>query len=170
MYTSSYSIKNIFVAVLIMFTAIELSGCTKGGDLLSADTTIYTISGDATSQQLVPAGAGLGTAAFSGWYDEGQNVLTITLNWSNLFATGADAVTGINLYGPAAAGANGTLTRTVNFASTAPSGTVTIGLAGSSSLLPGEKADFLGGSWYYVVCTKNFPNGIARGQLTSAKR
>lgn len=170
MYKASYSIKNIFFTVIVFFAALELSGCTKGGNLLSADTTIYTISGNATSQNLVPAGSSSGTGTFSGWYDEGQNVLTITLTWSNLFTGTTDAVTGINLYGPALAGTNGTLTRTVNFAVTSATGTVTVGLAGSSSFSPGEKSDFLGGMWYYVICTKNFPNGIVRGQLSATKR
>ena len=170
MYKASYSIKNILVAVVMLFTAFEIAGCTKGGDLLSASTTIYTLAGNASSQQLVPAGTSTGTAAFAGWYDQSQNVLTITLTWTSLFTTGTDAITGIALYGPAAAGTNGTLARTINFASTSVSGTVTVGLAGASSFSASEQADLLGGKWYYVICTKNFPAGIVRGQLSASQR
>lgn len=163
------TLKKIKNLALISLIAVFALGCTKGGNLKSTDGAIYLVSGNSNAQQLVPQGGSTGTGTFSGWYDEGLNVLTFTVTWNALW-TGSDAVTSVNFYGPATAGANGNQLRSVAFSSTAATGTINLGLGGYSGFSAAEKADLFSGKWYYVICTTNFPNGIVRGQLTANKR
>lgn len=154
--------------LLVLMPLFLLFGCTKGGNLVSTNGPTYTVSGDASAQQMVPSGTSGATATFSGWYDENLNVLTFTVSWTNLF-TGSDVATAIQFYGPASAGTNGALLRTINFSSTSPTASVNLGLGGNTGLSAAERSDLYAGKWYYVVYTQNQPGGVIRGQL-SVKR
>ncbi|MXV16396.1 CHRD domain-containing protein [Hufsiella ginkgonis] len=160
----------------MIFTLFLLTGmlcaCTKGGDIDSLAGDNYTIQGAADTKQLVPAANGTAAATFSGIYSTDANVLTFTLGWTGLWTTAAtDVITGISFYGPAAAGTNGTLARTISYVnSTSFTGTVSLSLSGNNGLTAAQREDLLAGKWYYLVCTQKFPGGIVRGQLGVLKQ
>ncbi|MDQ0641103.1 hypothetical protein QF042_004668 [Pedobacter sp. W3I1] len=162
--------KNNIFKILVFCAVLILAGCTKGKELESLTGATYTVTGAADAVQMVPATGVNTTGTFNGWYDEQVNVLTFTLAWSNVFTgTPADAITSVKFYGPAAAGTNGTLIKTVVFANGNASGSVNLGLGGYAELSATEIPVLLNGSCYYVICTQKYPSGIIRGQLKSIR-
>ena len=157
----------IFIPTVITAAA----SCTKGGKLSGVNGLTYAVTSSATSKQLVPAIDTTATAAFSGLYDETTNVLTYTITWKDLWLdTKKDTITSIVFYGPANAGANGAVVRTLSFVSTNKAGSVNLGLAGNTGLSDPEKNDFMSGAWYFTINTKRFATGIVRGQLTLSQK
>jgi hypothetical protein len=165
------NMKNIFLAMLLAIAVCTINGCTKGGNLESLTGATYTVKGDASPAQMVPAVTGVtATNTFNGWYDEHVDVLTFALTWTNIF-TGSvkDVVTGIKFYGPAGTGTNGTLLHTINFINSNANGSITLALSGNNQLLNAERDEMYAGQIYYVIFTQNYPAGIIRGQLTAVK-
>ena len=160
--------KNIIFRFLILCTALNLWACTKGKELVSLNGATYTVTGAADAAQMVPSTGVSAVGNFNGWYDEQVNVLTFTLSWTNIFTgTPADPITSVKFFGPAAAGTNGTLIKTVTFSNGNASGSVNLGLGGYAELSGAEKNAMLNGNCYYQICTQKFPQGIIRGQLKS---
>lgn len=164
--------KNLLLAVIFLCVAGGLASCTKGGDLQSLTGAVYNINGAADGAQVVPANVITATGALSGLFDEQANVLTFTLNWTNLWTAALpDAITGVKFYSPAAKGANGILTHTIAFSNTTSfTGSINLGLGGSIGLTASEKNDLYSGTTYYIITTTKYPNGIVRGQMTATKQ
>jgi hypothetical protein len=157
--------------IIIRLIIITAGACTKGGNPETVNGPLYAVTSSATSKQLVPAIDTTATAVFSGLYDETTNILTYTITWSDLWLdTKKDTITSIVFYGPAAAGANGAVVRTLSFVSTNKAGSVNLGLAGNTGLSDPEKNDFMSGGWYFTINTKRFTTGIVRGQLTLSEK
>jgi hypothetical protein len=162
--------KNIFIALLLFYSANLLSGCTKGGKLETITGDTYNVTGTASGAQMVPANSVAATGNFVGWYDEQVDVLSFTLSWANIWSGTQDPITSIKFYSPAGIGANGTLIHLINFSNTNASGSINLALAGSIELLNDERDAMYAGKCYYVICTTNYPGGIIRGQLNAVKR
>jgi hypothetical protein len=157
--------------IIFILTVITAASCTKGGKLSGVNGLLYAVTSSATSKQLVPAIDTTATAAFSGLYDETTNMLTYTITWSDLWLdTKKDTIASIVFYGPAAAGVNGAVVRTLSFVSTNKAGSANLGLAGNTGLSDPEKNDFMSGAWYFTINTKRYTTGIVRGQLTLVQR
>jgi hypothetical protein len=161
--------KRIVMALLLLVLAGTLQRCTKGGDLREMNGATYLVSGNASTGQIVPAAAGGATGSFSGLMDENLSSLNFTLTWKDIWTdANKDVMTGIKFYGPATAGASGSLVHSINYInSTNMSGSVTLSLMGSNNLSDSEKQDLIAGKWYYTLCTQKFPQGIIRGQLNT---
>src|SRR5688572_15976328 len=69
------------------------------------DDETYAISGNASSSQVNPPNPSTGTGTMTGTYDARTNVLVYNIAWSNLTTTAGL----VQVYGPAAAGVNGSL-------------------------------------------------------------
>jgi hypothetical protein len=162
--------KNIFIAIALIYATCTISGCTKGGDLETVKGPAYIVTGPASGAQMVPAVNVTTTGTFNGWYDEQLDVLTFTLGWTNIW-TGSvkDAITSIKFYSPAATGATGALIHTILFSNTNATGTINLALGGNIALLNAERDAMYAGKCYYIICTQNYPGGIIRGQLGAVK-
>ena len=157
--------------IIVLIVVIAAGACTKGGKPSGVNGIVYAVTSSATSKQLVPAIDTTATAAFSGLYDETTNILTYTITWSDLWLdTKKDTITSIVFYGPATAGANGAVVRTLSFVSTNKAGSANLGLAGNTGLSDPEKTDFMSGAWYFTINTKRYTTGIVRGQLMLSQK
>lgn len=126
----------------------------------NATIKTYSISGDASGSQMVPAISGSGTATITGTYNSKTRELNYNSNWVGLsgaptsggFYTGAAGSSGVAVGTPwtIAAGATGTGNTT---------GTVTLTQEQASALLDGN--------WYYSYATSANPGGEVRGQITT---
>ena len=119
--------------------------------------TSYTLSGNATGSQEVPAVSTSGTGSLSGNYNSNTNLLNYTINWSGL--TGP--VNLMHFHGPAAVGLTASPVVTITGFTSAASGSVT----GSATLTDAQETDLLGGKWYYNLHTALYPNGEIRAQV-----
>jgi CHRD domain len=157
--------------VLFSFTiAFNISSCTKGGELDGVSGKAYTVTSSASSKQLLPLIDTTSTATLKGSFDDQTNILTFTLAWDDLWKdTKKDTITGVNFYVSAAITANGPLVRALSYINTNRTGTTTLGLSGYSGLSNNEKTQFLAGSYYFIIATKRYPNGIVRGQLIATQ-
>jgi hypothetical protein len=156
------------ILVTIIIVTSMVFGCTKGGKLQRISGDQYTISSTAGSKQLVPAIDTTSTGTFTGFYDERSNILSFTITWNDLWRTASkDTITSVNFYGPATAGTNGALVRSLPFVSTNNAASAGFGLAGIKGFTVNEQADFLEGAYYFTINTKKYPNGIIRGQLAA---
>jgi hypothetical protein len=132
---------------------------------------VYTVTGNASSKQLVPAFDTISTGTFKGRYDEQARIFTYTVGWDSLWANSKkDTMTGVKFFGPAPAATNGPLIKTVSLTSTNLRSSITLGFSGSTQFSDEQYASLLDGKIYYIITTIRFPNGIIRGQLDAKKQ
>ncbi|RXK83661.1 CHRD domain-containing protein [Filimonas effusa] len=162
----------IFLTASILLAAVGMeTACTKGGTLTTITGSRYTITAAASAKQLVPAIDTSSTGSLTGLYDEDANIFTYTLSWNDLWKDSRkDTITSISFYGPANAGANGQLVRTLPFVNPNKAGSINLGLSGNNGLKGNEINDFLAGTYYFTVNTKRYGTGIIRGQLSVQKQ
>jgi hypothetical protein len=149
------------VCTLLLASMISIS-CSKNTGSLPGNN-LYTLSGTANGNQVVPAVNGSGSATITGSYNPTSRLLTYTAGWTSL--SGAPVTAGFYA-GPA--GTNGTLSGmpwTINEGTT---GTGQIN--GSVYLTPEQAAELTSGGWYYSLGTNNFPGGEVRGQITAQQQ
>lgn len=150
---------------------IAIIACTKGGKLGQLTGDVYTVTGNATSKQLVPAIDTISTGTFTGRYDVQARNLSYTITWDSLWANSKkDTMTGIQFFAPAQPATNGPLIKKVSYTSTSLRGTTTQGFAGNTQLTDEQYSRLLEGAVYYIITTAKFPNGIIRGQLEAKKQ
>jgi hypothetical protein len=167
-FIKSQSMKNInffrgrvFAVAMIAFASVViLSSCSKDNDPPETNTT-YSISGNASGSQMVPAVQGNGTATISGTYNAGTRTLVYTTNWNNLSGgpTMGSFYTG-------ALGQGGTAVGTAWTLGTNPGVTGTA--SGTMILTEAQQASLLNGNWYYSLGTPTNANGEVRGQITAS--
>lgn len=161
---SRFSGKLVAAAVAVL-SVFAFTGCTAdlGETDGSTNTGItYTISGNASGVQVVPAVTGTGAATISGTYNTATNQLSYTTTWTGLTGgpTSAAFYTG-------AAGQTGTM---VGSAWTLGTSTTAAGtFSGQMNLTDAQEADLLAGNWYYSIATAANTGGEVRGQITATQ-
>lgn len=155
------SSKFMVAAAAMVMSAAVLTSCDKSADDKTDNTkTTYTLSGNASGSQMVPAVSGNGTATMAGTYNATTGVMNYTVTWTGLssaptmgaFYTGASGSTGT------AVGSNWTLGSNLG-----TSGTYT----GSMTLTADQATQLKAGNWYYVLGTSTNSTGEVRGQVTA---
>ena len=155
---SAGSLLSIFS--LVILTAFTFIACDKKNDDKNNTNTMFTISGNASSSQVVPSVTGSGTATTTGTYNSGNGQLITTTNWANL--SGAPITGG---FYAGAAGTNGALIGDLWSLGT---GLTATGTFSDTTTLSSEQATELkSGNLYYSLATATNPNGEVRGQLTA---
>ena len=98
----TYNIKWI---TCLAIAATMFSSCEEDEfDDLNEDT--YSLTGNASGSQVVPAVTTTATGSISGSYNAQTNQMQYNISWNGLAESATDSV---SIYGPAAAGANGNL-------------------------------------------------------------
>ena len=132
--------------------------CDKDDDIVDDQT--YTISGNSSGSQVSPSNTSTATGTMTGSYNARTNLLSYTINWSNLSATAGL----VEMYGGATAGVNGTLLFPLSI--TTPG--VTGSAGGSITLTDAQETDLLAGKTYYTVSSSTYPSGEIRGQVSAS--
>ena len=148
------------VLMSVLCSAVIIAGCDKDNDDDDMNRT-YTISGNASGDQMVPAVTGAGSGTINGTYNTSTRQLNYTSNWNGL--------TGVPTAGGFYYGSSGTTGTSVSTPWTFPvDATVTGSTTGTITLTPEEAAELLAGNWYYAYSTTANPAGEIRGQITTA--
>ena len=151
-------------AVILSFAllgAVAISSCDKKKDT-PANNGMYTISGNGSGSQMVPAVAGNGSSTMTGTYNPTTRVLNYTTNWSNLtgaptsggFYTGASGVNGTSFGSPWTFGSDATGTGNVS---------------GTATLTTDQANQLTSGNMYYTMGTAANTGGEVRGQMTATR-
>lgn len=151
--------KFLVLTSVVLFSAATLISCDKNDDD-DNNTTMYSISGNAGGNQVVPMASGNGSGTITGNYNQSTGVLTYTTTWTGL----SSAPTSGGFY-TGATGASGTMVGTTwNMGSN-------LGTSGSYSgtmtLTADQFSQLQSGNWYYSYGTASKPNGEIRGQITA---
>jgi hypothetical protein len=152
-------------AMLLMLTIAALSVVTfscNDDDDDNNNKRSYTISGDASGDQMVPGVVTTANGTITGSYNPNTKMLSYTTNWTDLsaaptsggFYSGASGVNGSIIGMPwtfdETAGATGTRT-------------------GTMKLTEVQEEQLLNGDWYYLLNTAQNAAGEIRGQITATK-
>jgi hypothetical protein len=152
----------LFISSMLLATGILFSACDKDNDDDNNNAN-YTISGNASGSQMVPAVTGNGTGTISGNYNPNTRVLTYTTNWSNL--------SGAPTSGGFFTGASGSAGTAVGSSWTMGSGLTGTGTySGTMTLTDAQATQLTGGNWYYSLGTANNTGGEIRGQITATRQ
>jgi hypothetical protein len=139
--------------------ALLLTSCDKDDDDPAVNNT-YTISGDGSGSQVVPAFAGTGTGTITGTYNKETNRLDYNVGWNGL----TEDASAVALY-TGAAGTAGTSVQDLSISTAGLTGNST----GSLTLTDAQETDLLTGNWYYSVGTATNTGGEVRGQITATQ-
>lgn len=146
------------VLTLLLGSLLVFNSCDKDDDD-DAPKTQFTISGNATGAQEVPAVTTPGTGTVSGSYNTVSNELSYNINWTNV----KSAPTMMHFHGPAAMGEIAPPIVNITSYTNAVTGTA----SGTATLTESQEADLLAGKWYYNLHTSNHTGGEIRAQLTA---
>jgi len=155
----------LVAAAFAVLSVFAFTGCQADLGETDGNTNTginYTISGNASGAQVVPAVTGTGSATITGTYNTGTNQLNYTTTWTGLtgaptsaaFYTGATGQSGTMIGSAWPLGANPTA-----------AGTFT----GQLTLTEAQEADLLAGRWYYSIATATNAGGEVRGQITATR-
>jgi hypothetical protein len=147
--------KGVLVA-LFASLALAFVSCDKDDD---DDNDMYTVSGDASGAQEVPAVTTSATGALTGTYNKSTNQLQYNITWTGL----SGDVTAAHFHGPAAAGSNAGPIITLTVTTNGMNGNIT----GTSTLDEQQETDLLNGQIYYNLHTVMNPDGEIRGQVAT---
>ena len=161
MKTRSNLFTNIVLATAALATVAFFSACSKSDDTPPQQAN-YTVSGNGSGSQVVPAASGSGTASITGTFNPNNNQLIFTSNWNALSGPPIAAA-----FYTGAAGVNGALTGDVW---TFPAGTTASGSITDTLTLTADQATKLtSGNWYYLYVTTLNPAGEVRGQVSATR-
>jgi len=157
----SASASRFALACALAVSAVSFTSCDDDDDDMD-DNRIYTISGNSTSAQMVPAGTATGTGTITGSFNPANNQLTYTSTWNGL--------TGVPTSGGFYTGASGTNGTAVGTAWTFPAGSTATGSTTGTMTLTGAQADqLINGNWYYTYGTAANTSGEIRGQISATR-
>lgn len=139
----------------LAIVAVSITACDKDDD--DGPKTEYTISGNATGEQEVPAVNTPATGTLSGTYNINTNLLTYSINWTGLTA----APSMMHFHGPAPVGQNAPPVVHITGYTVAPTGSV----SGTATLTDPQEQQLLDGLWYYNLHTPNHQGGEIRAQV-----
>ena len=117
---------------------------------------IFTVSGSASGAQETPPNASLGTATFSGQYDQATKMITLNIPFSGLNSN----TTGSHIHA-GALGMAGPVIIPLTLPPPSTSGVIT----GTYAVAPVNEAALLAGDTYVNIHTAMQPGGEIRGQL-----
>jgi hypothetical protein len=138
--------------------SLLLSACDKKDDDIKTPNPVkYTISGDASGAQEVPAVTTTATATLSGSYDTTAKRLIYTINWTGL----SGDITASHFHGPAAVGEEASPIQDIVIGTNGMAGAVTDTIIASDAL----HSALLAGKVYYNLHTAANPEGEIRGQV-----
>ncbi|HEV8508660.1 MAG TPA: CHRD domain-containing protein [Chitinophagaceae bacterium] len=150
----------LFVTSFVILSAFIFISCDKNDDNKNNNKTMFAISGNASSSQVVPPVSGGGTATITGTFNSGTGQMITTTNWTDL--SGVPTTGGFYV---GATGVNGSLVGDLWSLGTALS---TSGTFSDTTTLTSEQASELkSGNVYFSLSTAANPNGEVRGQLTA---
>jgi len=149
--------KKAFLAATILASTLLITSCEK--DNVDDDDDTFTISGNASGSQEVPAVATAGSATLTGTYNSDNNQLVYTINWSGLSGN----VVAAHFHGPAAAGVSAGPLVDIVVTTNGVSGTATA----TTTLTPDVESYLLAGTLYYNLHTVANVNGEIRGQVAA---
>jgi hypothetical protein len=152
--------KNSLFASLIVASALFFTSCSKD-DGYVATSINYSISGNATGSQSVPASSNQnGSGSMTGTYNSSTRIMSYTTSWSNL--------TGAPVSGGLYTGVAGQLGTSIS-AWSLGSGLSTSGsFSGTTTLNADQEAKLLAGQAYYILSTTANASGEIRGQITAS--
>ncbi|MBC7934727.1 MAG: CHRD domain-containing protein [Rhizobacter sp.] len=158
-----YSIK---CTTIIALAAIIISSCAKtdlGPGYIEKGFVYFKGDGSYAQMTPVPVTPSIGTAVFSGTYDNSLQILNYSLKWTGM-STG---VTKADFFFPSSQVQNGLQAR--NMFTTTTARPVTDSITGViwtvNSLTQQELADLKAGKVYYTITTSANTGGEIRGQV-----
>src|SRR3982751_2028424 len=106
--------KFIGVASAVLLTAFTITSCDKNDNSDNSNSNMYSISGNASGSQVVPAVSGNGSGAITGTYNANTGVFNYTNTWTGLsgaptsggFYSGASGTSGTAVGSPWSMGTN----------------------------------------------------------------
>ena len=150
-------IKHVRLLLVLGLSTVVFATVSCDKDDEDEIKTEYTLSGNATGAQEVPAVATNATGTLTGSYNINTNLLNYTITWTGL-TTPASAM---HFHGPAAPGASAPpVVPITNFPTTA-AGNVT----GTHTLTAEQEQQLMGGLWYYNIHTSTHTPGEIRAQV-----
>jgi hypothetical protein len=84
----------MFIFSFVILSAFGFTACDKNDDDKNSNKTMFTISGNASTSQVVPPVTGSGTATITGTYNSGNGQMITTTNWTNLSGV---PITGVSI-------------------------------------------------------------------------
>lgn len=145
------------IPLMALSMASVITSCDKEDD--DIDDKTYTISGNASGSQEVPAVTTSATGALSGSYNARTNLLTYNITWTGLSGN----VVVAHFHGPAIAGVSANPIHDISI--------TTNGMTGSTSasvtLADSTESHLLNGRLYYNLHTVLHPAGEIRGQVSA---
>jgi len=152
--------RSLFIVSVVILVTLAFIACEKKNDEKDNGKTMYTISGNASTSQVVPSVSGTGTAAITGTYNAGNGQMITTTTWTDL--------SGVPVTGGFYIGATGTNGSLIGDLWSLGTGLSTSGTFSDTTTLTSDQATALkGGNVYYLLATGTNPNGEVRGQLTA---
>lgn len=152
------TLKSLLISMVILTAA--MTSCDD--DENQTNNSPYSLSGNASSGQVVPSVTGTGTGTISGTYNPSTRELQYSSNWNGL--------TGAPLSGGFYSGASGSAGTAVGTPWTFASGSTGTGSTSGKMTLTEEQAQqLMNGNWYYSYGTSANPNGEVRGQISTSR-
>lgn len=155
----SKNFKNVLLASCVALVGlVGFTSCDKDDDdNMNNDT--YSVSGNASGDQEVPAVTTSSTGTISGTYNKETNTLDYTINWANL---SGDAVMA-HIHGPAAMGVNADVLFPLTIVTNGMNGMAKASIQVADSV----ETALLNGQLYYNIHTASHPDGEIRGQIVT---
>jgi hypothetical protein len=137
------------------------TSCAKDDATTVATSITYSLSGNASGSQSVPASSNPnGSGTMSGTYNSSTRIMSYTTTWSNL--------TGAPISGGLYTGVAGQIGTSIS-AWSLGSGLSTSGsFSGTTTLNADQEAKLLAGQAYYILSTTANASGEIRGQITAS--
>ena len=146
------------VPIVALSAACLFTSCDKDDDD-NMNTSTYTLSGNASGAQEVPAVTTTATGAITGSYDARTNILTYSIGWTGLSGNVTDA----HIHGPAAMGVSAGVLQPLAVTTNGTTGVA----SGTLTLSDVEETALLAGNVYYNLHTTANINGEIRGQIST---
>jgi hypothetical protein len=146
------------MAALAIAGTVLLSACDKDDDDDMPGKNTYTLAGNASGDQEVPAVTTDATGTISGTYNKQSKQLSYTINWTGL----SGDITAAHFHGPAAPGESAGPIQDIAITTNGTSGSTSATITASDEL----HTALLDGKVYYNLHTAAKPDGEIRGQVS----
>ena len=120
---------------------------------------MYTVSGNASGGQEVPAVTTTATGTLSGSYNATRNMLTYNISWTGL----SGVITAAHFHGPAMSGASAGPIHDITIGTNGITGST----SGTITIADSTEAHLLAGRLYFNLHTALNVNGEIRGQVAA---